>query len=208
MWIRVTVAASLLSLLLLLFVFCTIPTALAASDVDSDGDGILDALEEQYGTDPLNLDTDGDSYPDGVEIRHGYNPRDPRPVKLRKRIEIDRKQQLLQYAVGPYVLGEYRVSTGKRSTPTPKGTFRIASKNNRAWSRRANLWMPKWMNFTGPGAPPGRFGIHELPEWRSGKKEGANHLGHPVSGGCVRLGVGPAADIYAWADVGTTVIVK
>ncbi|MBI4434724.1 L,D-transpeptidase [Candidatus Uhrbacteria bacterium] len=204
---RIVVTAVFLSLVLL-FVFCAVPTALAASDVDADSDGILDALEEQYGTDPLNSDTDGDSYSDGVEIRSGYDPKDPQPVKLRKRIEIDRKAQLLQYAVGPYVLGEHRVSTGKPKTPTPKGTFRIVSKNNRAWSRRANLWMPKWMNFTGPGAPAGRFGIHELPEWRSGKKEGASHLGVPVSGGCVRLGVGPAQTLYAWADVGTTVEIR
>lgn len=180
----------------------------AYSATDADGDGLTDEQEQRYGTDPANSDTDGDSYPDGVEIRHGYDPKSPESAKLPKRIEIDRKAQLLRYTVGPYVLGEHRVSTGKRSTPTPKGTFRIASKNNRAWSRRANLWMPKWMNFTGPGAPAGRFGIHELPEWRSGKKEGANHLGVPVSGGCVRLGVGPAQTLYAWADVGTTVIVQ
>lgn len=180
----------------------------AHSATDADGDGLTDEQEQRYGTDPMNGDTDGDSYPDGVEIRHGYDPKNSVPKKLPKRIEVDRKQQLLRYAVGSYVLGEHRVSTGKRSTPTPKGTFRIASKNNRAWSNRANLWMPKWMNFTGPGAPPGRFGIHELPEWRSGKKEGENHLGHPVSGGCIRLGVGPAKDLYAWADVGTTVVVQ
>ncbi|MDO8599377.1 MAG: L,D-transpeptidase, partial [bacterium] len=72
----------------------------------------------------------------------------------------------------------------------------------------AQLWMPRWMNFTGRGAPPGLYGIHELPEWRSGKKEGENHLGVPVSGGCIRLGVGPAQSIYAWADVGTTVVVR
>lgn len=175
---------------------------------DTDGDGLSDVEEERFGTDPTLADTDGDAYTDGVEIQHGYDPKSPQPLKLTKRIEIDRKQQALQYFVGPYEVGTYRVSTGKPKTPTPKGTFQIASKKERAWSRRAGLWMPKWMNFTGPGAPPGLFGIHELPEWRSGKKEGANHLGVPVSGGCIRLGVGPAADLYAWADVGTTVVVR
>lgn len=42
---------------------------------DTDGDGISDNVEiETYGTDPTNPDTDGDSYWDGVEILNGYNP--------------------------------------------------------------------------------------------------------------------------------------
>jgi lipoprotein-anchoring transpeptidase ErfK/SrfK len=58
------------------------------------------------------------------------------------------------------------------------------------------------MQFTGAG-----HGIHELPEWKNGYKEGANHLGTPVSHGCVRLGVGPAAKVYGWAEVGTPIVI-
>lgn len=43
-------------------------------DTDADGDGLTDALERHYGTDPLNPDTDGDGYNDGVEVQAGYNP--------------------------------------------------------------------------------------------------------------------------------------
>ncbi len=42
--------------------------------VDNDNDGLTNAEEKQYGTDPLNPDTDGDGYKDGEEVRHGYNP--------------------------------------------------------------------------------------------------------------------------------------
>jgi lipoprotein-anchoring transpeptidase ErfK/SrfK len=63
--------------------------------------------------------------------------------------------------------------------------------------------MPYWMAIV----PGGKFGIHELPEWPGGYKEGANHLGTPVSHGCVRLGVGPAQTVYNWADIGTPVVV-
>jgi len=62
--------------------------------------------------------------------------------------------------------------------------------------------MPYWMAFTGAG-----HGIHELPEWPGGAKEGAGHLGIPVSHGCVRLGVGPAGTIYGWANIGDAVYV-
>lgn len=45
-------------------------------DVDTDGDGVADILEDrEYGTDPNNPDTDGDGVGDGVEIGIGINPR-------------------------------------------------------------------------------------------------------------------------------------
>lgn len=45
-------------------------------DVDTDGDGVADILEDrEYGTNPNNPDTDGDGVGDGVEIGIGMNPR-------------------------------------------------------------------------------------------------------------------------------------
>jgi len=41
---------------------------------DSDHDGLTNAEEKIYGTDPNNPDTDGDGYSDGVEVRSGYDP--------------------------------------------------------------------------------------------------------------------------------------
>ena len=69
-------------------------------EVDSDSDGLTDALEKALGTnilkldtdgdllsdfdevkiyetDPLNMDTDGDGYKDGEEVSKGYNPKGP-----------------------------------------------------------------------------------------------------------------------------------
>jgi len=120
-----------------------------------------------------------------------------------KRIEIVLSSQKLKILEGETILGEYQVSTGKRSMPTPQGTFKILNKNSRAYSKKYGLYMPYWMAFTSQG-----HGIHELPEWPNGYKEGANHLGIPVSHGCVRLGIGPAQKVYNWAEVGMPVIVK
>jgi hypothetical protein len=73
---------------------------LAQGVLDSDGDGLSDAVERQlgtdplnpdsdrdglsdyeeicvYGTDPLNPDSDGDGFLDGEEVRNGYNPSGP-----------------------------------------------------------------------------------------------------------------------------------
>ncbi|MFA7319288.1 MAG: hypothetical protein WC022_01690 [Parcubacteria group bacterium] len=47
--------------------------------LDSDQDGLTDAEEKLYGTDPRKPDTDGDSYSDGAEVRAGYDPLKPAP---------------------------------------------------------------------------------------------------------------------------------
>jgi hypothetical protein len=60
------------------FVFTTSPVVLHSEQTnDSDGDGLTDAEEILYHTDPFNADTDGDSYFDGDEVLHGYSPLAP-----------------------------------------------------------------------------------------------------------------------------------
>ncbi|HLD19673.1 MAG TPA: hypothetical protein VJB93_00265 [Patescibacteria group bacterium] len=45
---------------------------------DTDFDGLTDREEvETYTTDPLSKDTDGDGFDDGQEVRNGYNPKGP-----------------------------------------------------------------------------------------------------------------------------------
>ena len=44
------------------------------SSIDTDGDGLSDAEEQQLGTDPENADTDGDGFEDAQEIAAGCDP--------------------------------------------------------------------------------------------------------------------------------------
>ncbi len=118
-----------------------------------------------------------------------------------KYIDVDLTNQLLTIFEGINQMGQYQVSTGKASKPTPTGTRTIQDKSPRAWSAPYGLYMP-WWNGMGGG-----YGIHELPEWPNGYKEGESHLGTPVSHGCIRLGVGPAQTVYNWADIGTPVYI-
>ncbi|MFC1597953.1 hypothetical protein ACFL2M_00270 [Patescibacteria group bacterium] len=46
-------------------------------DVDTDEDGLTDAEEEEYGTDPEDEDSDDDGYLDGEEVEGGYDPLGP-----------------------------------------------------------------------------------------------------------------------------------
>ncbi len=119
-----------------------------------------------------------------------------------KWILVKLAEQRLDQRIGTRTVAEFPISSGKPGKPTPTGEFKTLDKIPRAWSHMAGLWMPWWMEFDARG-----YGIHELPEWPNGYKEGAAHLGRPVSHGCVRLGVGPAKDMYDWTPVGTSVMI-
>jgi len=119
-----------------------------------------------------------------------------------KVIEVDLSRQILIRWENGQKLDENLISSGRRGMPTPTGVFQIKNKIPVAYSRKYRLFMPYWMAFTSGG-----HGIHELPIFRNGKREGANHLGRPVSHGCVRLGVGPAQLVYQWAEIGTPVVI-
>jgi lipoprotein-anchoring transpeptidase ErfK/SrfK len=186
----------------IILLFALLGRGALAATLDTDKDGLSDYDEiNLYKTDPKNADTDGDGYPDGLEVSKGYSPHNKQPgARLEKKIEVDTKKQELSYFIDNIKIDTFKVSTGKKSTPTPKGSFKIINKSPRAWSKTYGLWMPYWQ-----GLGNGKFGLHELPEWPNGYKEGAKHLGIPVSHGCIRLGVGSAKKLYSWTEIGTMV---
>ncbi len=172
-------------------------------ETDFDKDGLSDRQEISWRTNPTKADSDGDGFGDKEEIEAGYDPNDSAAVKLEKKIEVDLKSQTLSYYQGEYKMGHFLVSSGVRDT-TPRGTFKIYNKVPKAWSSYG-LWMPYWMSFTASG----KMGLHELPYWPNGHREGESSLGHPASHGCVRMGRnGEAETLYNWAEVGTLVIIK
>ncbi|MFC1612798.1 L,D-transpeptidase family protein [Patescibacteria group bacterium] len=171
-------------------------------DADYDNDGLSDRMELNFHTDLSKADTDSDGHTDGEEIQNGYDPLNNSNGKLEKRIEINTGSQELSYFLGGVRMETFIVSTGKPSMQTPKGHFNIDDKNLKAWSANYGLWMPYWMSLSN-----GYFGIHELPEWPNGYKEGADHLGQPVSHGCIRLGIGDAEFLYNWAEIQTAVFI-
>jgi lipoprotein-anchoring transpeptidase ErfK/SrfK len=117
----------------------------------------------------------------------------------RKYIEIDLSSQYMSIYRGGTRIGKYRISSGRAGMATPTGTFKILRKIRLAWSSKYGLYMPYSLNFLGD------YFIHELPYWPGGYREGAWHLGIPVSHGCVRLGIGPASKVYNFATIGMPV---
>lgn len=118
-----------------------------------------------------------------------------------KYIDIDLSSQTLRLYQNGKVIATYLISSGRPGMETPTGTFRVLSKHRLLWSSQYGLYMPYSLQFYN-----GYF-IHELPYWPGGYREGENHLGIPVSHGCVRLGVGAAKVVYDFADIGTKIII-
>lgn len=124
-------------------------------------------------------------------------------IKIGKYIDVNLATQVMTIFDNGSAIDSFLISSGKPGMNTPRGTHRIYNKHPRPWSKQYSLYMPYWMAITADG----KYGIHELPEWPGGFKEGQNHLGIPVSHGCMRLGIGPAKTVYEWAEIGTPVIV-
>lgn len=112
-------------------------------------------------------------------------------------IEIDLSEQRLRAWEGKRLVYSYRISGGKRSTPTPIGRFRINSKyrTHRMRGRGYNIPdVPYTMYFYRGYAIHGAY-------WH-------NRFGTPVSHGCVNLPVKQARNLYRWASTGTLVVVR
>ena len=115
-------------------------------------------------------------------------------------LDVDLTTQQLCRIESTAIIDCFAISSGKPGMPTPTGTFSIRNKSPRQYSSKYGMWMPWWEEFSGS------YGIHELPETATWK-EIPDHLGTPVSHGCVRLGVGPAQTVYDWTVIGTPVYI-
>lgn len=114
-----------------------------------------------------------------------------------RRIEIDLSEQRLSAWEGKKLVYSFRVSTGKRSTPTPIGRFQINSKyrTNRMRGRGYDISdVPYTMYFYKGYAIHGAY-------WH-------NRFGTPISHGCVNLSVKQARQLYNWTSRGTLVVVR
>lgn len=134
-------------------------------------------------------------------------PEDVSPYYLEgKYIDVDLSGQFVTLFEDGVSQGSFLISSGRYDLPTPKGEYSVINKKPLAYSAQYDLYMPFWMAFTYQG-----HGFHELPFWkyRGGAeyKERESHLGTKVSHGCVRLGVGPAEQMFNFAEVGTRIYI-
>lgn len=128
----------------------------------------------------------------------------PLSLDSEKRIEMSLFRQHLTLFRDGQPIVQYRISSGKRSTPTKIGNFSVISKYDIAYGGiKGERWVMPY--FLGIYEAAGQEnGIHELP-FINGWREGARSLGRPVSHGCVRLDIGEAEKVYRFAEIGTPV---
>lgn len=122
-------------------------------------------------------------------------------------LDVSLGEQKLRVKFGDTVVREYTVSTGLWKTPTPRGTFTVSSKQElRIEGKAPHYRMPYWLGFTAAG-----HGFHALPYLANDEgafwQEAYNHIGIPVSHGCVRLLPQDAEDLFSITEIGTTIVI-
>jgi peptidoglycan hydrolase-like protein with peptidoglycan-binding domain len=94
----------------------------------------------------------------------------PKVPKLGRSIEVDIARQILTISDNGQVLWVFDISTGKKSTPTPRGSYTLTRQiNDQRISKLGELWRPKY--FTGG------YALHGSPSVPN----------YPASHGCVRM---------------------
>jgi lipoprotein-anchoring transpeptidase ErfK/SrfK len=114
-----------------------------------------------------------------------------------KWIEVALSQQRLNARSGKRVVARFTISSGLRATPTRRGTFRVYAKYRSTRYRGPGYNLPNvpWSLFYSGG-----YAIHGA-YWH-------NKFGSPASHGCVNMRVNDARWVYAWAPVGTLVVIR
>ncbi len=126
-----------------------------------------------------------------------------------KKLEVSLKQQKMLVKVGDQVIRNFKVSTGKPSTPTPRGNFTVSLKQEvRIGNERPHYIMPKFQMIKANWG----VGIHALPSLSNDRgvfwREALNHIGTPRSHGCIRLLPDDAEFAFNFTEIGTKVEVR
>lgn len=107
------------------------------------------------------------------------------------KILIDVSEKTLYILDGNKLINKYPVATGKSSTPTPLGSWRVVGK-----ARWGGGFGTRWM---GLNIPWGEYGIHGTSSPYS--------IGTSASGGCIRMYNRDVEDLYKYVKEGTPVAI-
>ena len=114
-------------------------------------------------------------------------------------IEADLSAMIIRFYKNGALAKEAPIQTKGREGSwweTPVGLYKIGSKEKSHFSSFGRVWMPWSMQFQG------NFFIHGPTRYPDGSPTVSTY-----SGGCIRLSLNDAEEIYRFADVGTPVLV-
>jgi len=143
-----------------------------------------------------------------------------------KEIRIYRDTQQANWLENGIVIATLPVSSGKSGYTTPAGNYRIINQFEEAYSSKYSLYMGHWKGLAKEGVGFAGYGMHSLAYWKIKNQpypdgtiyngrlyinhrvyEDVEHLGEPMSHGCIRFGINEARVMYDWAPIGTAVVV-
>lgn len=166
------------------------------SSIDTDKDGLNDAMEYRFGSDMKSSDTDKDGMNDLEEAYRGFDPTGKQEgVVFPITLIVNLSTQRLHYHVNGTELRGFPVSTGNPSTPTPVGTFEIFQKVGN-------------MRYSGAdyNYPNVRWNLHFKHEYFIHTAYWHNDFGKRTrSHGCVNMREADAKFIYERVGTGTKV---
>jgi lipoprotein-anchoring transpeptidase ErfK/SrfK len=137
-----------------------------------------------------------------------WSPPYPAVGKGKRIIYSNSEQQVWLINADETLQDTYLVS-GRRGRPYPR-TYQVFSKSRNAWAGHAGITMEYMVRFVRPMVSDNRLsiGFHAIPRDRYGRPlQTEAQLGTFQSAGCVRQSDAKAAAMYAWASIGTPVIV-
>lgn len=122
---------------------------------------------------------------------------------LERNLLIDLSTQIMYVKMGDYTVWTMEVSSGAYDTPTPPGEYAIFQKQElRIGGEYPHYRMPYWQYWDARG-----YGIHALPYLESDEgtfwQEANDHIGIPVSHGCIRTLPDDAEKLYQYTIIGT-----
>ncbi len=127
---------------------------------------------------------------------------------LERNVLIDLSDQMMYARFGETTVWSLQISSGAWDTPTPPGTYQILTKQElRIGSKWPHYRMPYFQLWDSRG-----YGIHALPYLATDGgtfwTEALNHIGRPVSHGCIRTLPDDAAALYQFTLIGTPVVIQ
>lgn len=127
---------------------------------------------------------------------------------LQRNLEINLTEQVMHAKFGNLSVWQMPTSTGAWDTPTPTGSYQIFQKQElRVGGKSPHYRMPYWQFWDSRG-----YGIHALPYLGSTQggyfwEEAREHIGSPVSHGCVRTLPEDAEKLYGFTTIGTPMVI-
>lgn len=133
-------------------------------------------------------------------------------IQGEKNVEVDLSDQKVFLKVGEIVINEFPISSGAPKTPTPQGQFYILFKQDLRIGQLPPFYrMPNFQALNRPKAIWTGVGFHSLPYLANDGgtfwTEALNHIGIPVSHGCIRLLPEDSDLFYAWTELNTKVVI-